>query len=57
MGEEDRYSAQCAWLFSHAHLIGETCIEFEDRGTKELKGVPGEWRLYAARLRSTERGG
>jgi hypothetical protein len=22
-------------------------LEFEDRGTQELKGVPGEWRLYA----------
>jgi hypothetical protein len=22
-------------------------IEFADRGTRELKGVPGEWRLYA----------
>jgi Adenylate and Guanylate cyclase catalytic domain len=22
-------------------------IGFEDRGTHELKGVPGEWRLYA----------
>jgi YVTN family beta-propeller protein len=22
-------------------------LHFEDRGTRELKGVPGEWRLYA----------
>jgi class 3 adenylate cyclase len=22
-------------------------IDFEDRGSRELKGVPGEWRLYA----------
>jgi hypothetical protein len=22
-------------------------MEFEDRGVHELKGVPGEWRLYA----------
>ena len=22
-------------------------IELADRGTHELKGVPGEWRLYA----------
>ena len=22
-------------------------IEFADRGTQQLKGVPGEWRLYA----------
>jgi class 3 adenylate cyclase len=24
-------------------------IEFEERGERELKGVPGSWRLYAAR--------
>jgi hypothetical protein len=22
-------------------------IEFEDRGETELRGVPGEWRLFA----------
>jgi class 3 adenylate cyclase len=22
-------------------------VEFEDRGSHELKGVPGEWHLYA----------
>jgi len=22
-------------------------IEFEDRGSHELKGLPGEWRLFA----------
>jgi class 3 adenylate cyclase len=27
-------------------LVGSE-IEFEDRGAHELKGVPGEWRLYA----------
>src|ERR1051325_1891362 len=30
MGEEDRYSAQCAWLFCHAHLTGEACVECND---------------------------
>jgi class 3 adenylate cyclase/pimeloyl-ACP methyl ester carboxylesterase len=29
------------------HLVVGSGIEFEDRGTHELKGVPGEWRLYA----------
>ena len=29
-------------------LVAGSGIEFEDRGTRELKGVPGEWRLYAA---------
>ena len=24
-------------------------LEFDDRGVHELKGVPGEWRLYAVR--------
>jgi len=28
-------------------LVAGSGIEFEDRGETELKGVPGEWRLYA----------
>jgi class 3 adenylate cyclase len=28
-------------------LVAGSGIEFEDRGTHELKGIPGEWRLYA----------
>ena len=28
-------------------LVAGSGIEFEDRGVAELKGVPGEWRLYA----------
>jgi len=28
-------------------LVMGSDIAFEDRGTRELKGVPGEWRLYA----------
>jgi class 3 adenylate cyclase len=28
-------------------LVAGSGLEFEDRGTQELKGVPGEWRLYA----------
>ena len=31
MCKKDCNSAQCAWLFSHAHLIGETGIELEVR--------------------------
>ncbi len=31
-------------------LAAGSGIDFEDRGTHELKGVPGEWRLFAARL-------
>jgi pimeloyl-ACP methyl ester carboxylesterase len=30
-------------------LVAGSGIEFDDRGTHELKGVPGEWRLYAVR--------
>jgi class 3 adenylate cyclase len=29
-------------------LVAGSGLEFEDRGLHELKGVPGEWRLYAA---------
>jgi class 3 adenylate cyclase len=28
-------------------LVAGSGIEFEDRGASKLKGVPGEWRLYA----------
>jgi pimeloyl-ACP methyl ester carboxylesterase len=29
-------------------LVAGSGLEFEDRGIHELKGVPGEWQLYAA---------
>jgi class 3 adenylate cyclase len=29
-------------------LVAGSDLEFEDRGLAELKGVPGEWRLFAA---------
>ena len=28
-------------------LVIGSGLEFEDRGTHELKGVPGEWNLFA----------
>jgi class 3 adenylate cyclase len=28
-------------------LVAGSGLEFEDRGSHELKGVPGEWQLYA----------
>jgi len=31
-------------------LVAGSGIEFEERGVHELKGVPGEWRLYTAGL-------
>jgi hypothetical protein len=29
-------------------LVAGSGIVFEERGAAELKGVPGEWHLYAA---------
>jgi class 3 adenylate cyclase len=28
-------------------LVAESGLLFEDRGEHELKGMPGDWRLYA----------
>jgi class 3 adenylate cyclase len=30
-------------------LVAGSGTEFEHRGDEELKGVPGEWRLFAVR--------
>jgi class 3 adenylate cyclase len=30
-------------------LVAGSGIDFEDRGTHQLKGVPGEWRLFSVR--------
>ena len=29
-------------------LVAGSGLEFEDRGLQELRGVPGEWRTFAA---------
>jgi class 3 adenylate cyclase len=29
-------------------LVAGSGIAFEDRGARQLKGIPGDWRLYAA---------
>jgi class 3 adenylate cyclase len=29
-------------------LVGGSGLSFEERGTHELKGVPGDWHLFAA---------
>ncbi len=34
-------------------LVAGAGLEFEERGLHELKGVPGEWRLYAVREAET----
>jgi class 3 adenylate cyclase len=31
-------------------LVAGSGIDFDDRGTHELKGVPGEWQLFAVRV-------
>jgi class 3 adenylate cyclase len=36
-------------------LAAGSGIDFDERGEHELKGVPGQWRLYAARLRERAR--
>jgi hypothetical protein len=28
-------------------LVAGSGLAFQDRGTHELKGLPGEWRLFA----------
>jgi hypothetical protein len=28
-------------------LVAGSGLTFDERGSRELKGVPGEWRLYA----------
>ena len=28
-------------------LVAGSGLDFEDRGTTSLKGIPGEWRLFA----------
>jgi hypothetical protein len=28
-------------------LVARSGLSFEDRDAHELKGIPGEWRLYA----------
>ena len=33
-------------------LVAGSGIQFAERGTAELKGVPGEWRLYAVEAAS-----
>jgi class 3 adenylate cyclase len=30
-------------------LVAGSGLEFDDRGEHALKGIPGEWRLYALR--------
>ena len=32
-------------------LVMGAGLEFEDRGAHQLKGVPGEWRLFAVASR------
>jgi class 3 adenylate cyclase len=45
------HAEPCEILVSNTvkDLVAGSGIEFDDRGTHELKGVPGTWSLYAAR--------
>jgi class 3 adenylate cyclase len=36
-------------------LVAGSGLEFADRGPRELKGVPGEWRVYAVASRQLNR--
>jgi class 3 adenylate cyclase len=36
-------------------LVAGSGIEFRDRGVASLKGVPGEWRLFAVESAQTAR--
>jgi hypothetical protein len=53
--EMSDYRRGCERLASFSRLIllkdlvAGSGIEFADRGVHELKGIPGEWRLYAAK--------
>ena len=38
-------------------LVIGSGLEFDDRGAHELKGVPGEWRLFAVASDDSEKGG
>jgi class 3 adenylate cyclase len=33
-------------------LVSGSGIEFDDRGAHELKGVPGEWRVFSVKSRT-----
>jgi class 3 adenylate cyclase len=35
-------------------LVAGSGIEFNDRGEHTLKGVPGDWRLFAAQARDDD---
>jgi class 3 adenylate cyclase len=35
-------------------LLAGAAVEFEDRGERELKGIPGTWRLFAATIDASQ---
>ena len=37
-------------------LVAGSGLTFEDRGRRELKGVPGSWQLYAASREASRAG-
>ena len=38
---------KCSCRRQCPRLVTGSGIEFDDRGERELKGIPGTWRLYA----------
>ena len=42
-----RSRARCSSPRTVRDLVAGSGLTFEDRGSHELKGIPGEWRLYA----------
>jgi len=36
------------------NLVAGSGLAFEDRGVHALKGIPGEWRLYATRVEGSD---
>jgi hypothetical protein len=47
MSRRDIQLVTDGWIAAGKNLIAGSGIEVEDRGEHTLKGVPGEWRVYA----------
>ena len=46
-GGAGRPWARCSCRGTVKDLVAGSGIEFGDRGVRELKGIPGEWRLFS----------
>jgi class 3 adenylate cyclase len=43
------------WVSSTVDLVAGSGLRFDDRGRQSLKGIPGQWRLFAAERQGTPR--